>query len=332
MFFCLFPTYDCFKWLDTDGYQKTGECLSLNYTDRLVDQEMYAEEVKFPRPSRTEDGPTHTSGKPWATNLAQNYSKRISHEDTESNKHTETRKINCLVCPETFDSLDSLRTHLEKVHANGVCGETTGGMMNCSRNESIVDFQASHENLIPAVHDDNSFGVSDQKKETVNQLPDHRLISNECGQAIPPNQCFKQHTCTSQLSLATLDSSSHVNQVGDVIDSNKGSEGVNGTSICPSIDIRKKPAEECQSGEIHNLLLPCLSFEKIVHNVKLGLACIYRPISFKNTVTGADPGFSNRGGTKDYMYNVCAYPGFLLIAGNRLFFPAVKPKVAGCWF
>ena len=29
----------------------------------------------------------------------------------------------------------------------------------------------------------------------------------------------------------------------------------------------------------------------------------------------------------------CLYlSGFLLIAGNRLFFPAVKPKVAGCWF
>ena len=33
-----------------------------------------------------------------------------------------------------------------------------------------------------------------------------------------------------------------------------------------------------------------------------------------------------------FQHTIHVGPGFLLIAGNRLFFPAVKPKVAGCWF
>ena len=35
------------------------------------------------------------------------------------------------------------------------------------------------------------------------------------------------------------------------------------------------------------------------------------------------------GGSRSLPYT---YTGFLLIAGNRLFFPAVKPKVTGCCF
>ena len=117
---------------------------------------------------------------------------------------------------------------MKTVHANGVFGETSSGMVNSSRNESIVHVQASHENLIPSVHDDNCSAVSDQKKENANQQPGHQLISDECGQAIPPNQCFKQHT--SQLSPASLDSLSHVKHVGDS-DGNKGKEGVDSTCI-----------------------------------------------------------------------------------------------------
>ena len=84
------------------------------------------------------------------------------------------------------------------------------------------------------VHDEKSSAVSGQSKEIPNQ-PTGTWPTSWHSQAIPPYQCVKQHA-SSQWSPTILDTLSHVNQVGG-IDSNKGHEGVIGTSIFSSIDL-----------------------------------------------------------------------------------------------
>ena len=85
------------------------------------------------------------------------------------------------------------------------------------------------------VHDEKSSAVPGPSKEIPNQPTGTWPTSSWHGQAIPPYQCVNQHA-SSQWSPTILDTLSHVNQVGG-IDSNKGHEGVIGTSFFSSIDL-----------------------------------------------------------------------------------------------